>query len=59
MGGIIYGITFPEWGLATKTETERPPRRRTARMELVAVAVAVGFGLVTARAYEALRPQPQ
>lgn len=59
MGGIIYGITFPRWGLATQTETERPPRRRSAAMELVAVAVAVGFGLVTARAYEGLRPKPR
>jgi hypothetical protein len=55
MGGIIYGITFPRWGLATLTQTERPPHRRTARMEAVAVSVAVGFGLIAAYSYEALR----
>lgn len=58
MGGIIYGITFPRWGLATLTGTERPPHRRTARMEAVALSVAVGFGLIAACSYEALRSHP-
>ena len=51
LGGLIYGITFPTWGGAVQTDTERPPEARTKRMEAVAVSVAFGFGLATALIY--------
>lgn len=52
---LIYLITFPRWGGAVRTGTERPPRRRTRAMELVAVSVTLGFGVSTAVIYEQLR----
>lgn len=52
LGGLIYGITFPSWGTAVQTGTERPPEQRTSAMEVVAVSVAIVFGLATALAYE-------
>lgn len=55
LGGLIYGITFPSWGGAVHTDTERSPHRRTRRMEVVAASVTLGFGWVTAFAYEYLR----
>ena len=55
MGAVIYGITFPRWGGAVKTRTERPPRRRSWAMEVVAASVTLGFGLPTALTYERLR----
>lgn len=55
MAGIIYGITFPRWGGAVQTGTERPPRRRSWGMEAVAASVTLGFGLSTALTYERLR----
>lgn len=48
LGSVIYGITFPRWGMAVKTGTERPPVERTRRMGMVALSVAFGFGLATA-----------
>lgn len=57
MGALIYGITFPRWGVATLTGTERPPRRRTARMEFVAASVAIGFGVMAAQVYESIRDE--
>lgn len=58
MGGIIYAITFPPWGGAVQTGTERPPKRRSWGMEVVAVSVALGFGVATAAVYERIRPDP-
>jgi hypothetical protein len=58
LGGLIYGITFPSWGGAVQTDTERPPARRSRGMELVAVSVTLGFGWATAFAYEYLRSSP-
>lgn len=52
LGGIIHAITFPRWGLAVVTNVERPPERRTKRMDFVAVTETYGFGLATAAAYE-------
>lgn len=54
LGGIIYGITFPRWGSAVQSGTERPPSQRTAGMEVVAVSVALTFGIATALAYEGM-----
>jgi hypothetical protein len=56
LAGGIYVITFPRWGGAVWTKTERPPSVRTRRMELVAASVTLAFGLTTAYLYEALRP---
>lgn len=55
LGALIYGITFTEWGSAVLTDTERRPRHRTRRMELVAASVTLGFGWATAYSYEYLR----
>lgn len=55
MGGLIYGITFPRWGGAVQTGTERPPQVRTSRMTFVAASVTFGFGLATAYLYERIR----
>lgn len=54
LAGLIYGITFPRWGGAVQTGTERPPERRTDRMTLTAASVTLAFGLTTAYAYERL-----
>lgn len=56
MGAVIYAITFPAWGGAVRTRTERQPRRRSWGMEVVAASVTLGFGLATAAAYERIRP---
>lgn len=58
LAGVIYGITFPRWGTAVRTETERPPRRRTRRMSFLVASVTLGFGVATAYTYEALRASP-
>lgn len=55
LGGLIYGITFPSWGGAVQTGTERPPEQRTWRMDVVTVSVAFGFGFCTSLLYERLR----
>lgn len=56
LGALIWGITFPRWGGAVQTQTERPPEQRTWRMEVVLASVALGFGLSTSLLYERLRP---
>lgn len=58
LGGLIYGITFPRWGGAVQTRTERPPGRRTERMTFVAASVTLAFGLATALLYEGIREKP-
>lgn len=55
LGALIYGITFPRWGGAVQTDTERPPEARSDEMTVVAVSVALGFGITTAYFYEWLR----
>jgi hypothetical protein len=55
LGALIYGITFPRWGGAVQTQTERPPEHRTRAMEFVAASVTLGYGLATALAYEKIR----
>ena len=51
LGALIYGITFPHWGGAVLTGTERPPDRRSWRKELVLATAAMTFGLGTALLY--------
>lgn len=55
LGGIIYGITFPRFGGAVLMGAERPPHRRSKRMEIVLASVTLSFGVTTAFAFEALR----
>lgn len=58
LGGVIYGITFPDWGGAVQTQVERPQEVRTRRMSLVIASITLGFGLATAYANEALKLKP-
>jgi hypothetical protein len=51
LGALIYGITFPHWGSAVVTGTERPPHRRSWRQELILATAAMTFGLGTALLY--------
>jgi hypothetical protein len=51
LGGLIYAITFPHWGGAVLSGTERPPHRRSWRQELVLATAALSFGFVTALLY--------
>ena len=55
LGSIIYGITFPRWGLAVQTGAARKPGRRTPMMEPVALAVALTFGLATGFFHDLIR----
>ena len=54
LGGLIYGITFPRWGGAVLTRTERPPGLRSRRMTVVAWSVAMGYGIATGLIYESI-----
>lgn len=51
LSGLIYGFTFPNWGMATRTRTERAPKRRSWRRELFLLAPPLIFGLGTALLY--------
>ncbi|HEX7120243.1 MAG TPA: hypothetical protein VF212_15720 [Longimicrobiales bacterium] len=55
LGAVIYGITYPRWGMGVLIGAERPPGERSRRMTAVAWSVAVGFGIATAAIYERLR----
>lgn len=48
---VIYLITFPRWGGAVLTNTERPPERRSHRMGAVLLTAATTFGMCTALLY--------
>lgn len=54
LGGLIYLITFPEWGGAVLTNSERRPEIRSTAMTFVAASVTAVFGLTTALAYDRL-----
>lgn len=58
LGGVIYAVTFPRWGGAVQTRTERSWKRRSREMEVVAASITLGFGLATAAVYERIRPGP-
>jgi hypothetical protein len=51
LSGLIYAVTFPNWGIATKTRTERPHRRRSWRRELLLLSPPLIFGMGTALLY--------
>ncbi len=51
LGALIYAITFPHWGGAVLTGTERPPHLRSWRVELVLATAALTFGFGTALLY--------
>lgn len=55
LGGLIYLITFPSWGGAVQTGTERDTDQRSWALEVVAASVAMGFGLSTSLVYERMR----
>lgn len=55
LGSFIYLITFPKWGGAVQTDTERPPRNRSYGMEVVAASVTLGFAISTSMLYEQIR----
>jgi len=52
LGGVIYGISFPAWGVAVRAGVERKPRQRSWRMEAVLATAAFSFGLGTALIYD-------
>lgn len=51
LSGMIYALTFPNWGVATRTRTEHPPRRRSWRREVFLLAPPLIFGMGTALLY--------
>jgi hypothetical protein len=51
LAGLIYLITFPSWGGAVVTGTERPPEARSWRVEVVLWTAVLSFGLGTALLY--------
>jgi len=51
LGTLIYAITFPHWGGAVLSGTERPPHKRSWRQELVLATAALTFGVGTALLY--------
>lgn len=51
LSGTIYVITFPNWGAATLTRTERPHKRRGWRRELLLLTPPIIFGMGTALLY--------
>lgn len=51
LGLIIYGITFPNWGGAVKTRTERPTHQRSLGMQMITWSVALTYGVCTGLFY--------
>jgi hypothetical protein len=51
LAALIYSITFTPWGGAVQTGTVPPPRRRSARQELVLITAPLIFALGTALGY--------
>jgi hypothetical protein len=51
LSGSIYVLSFTNWGVATKTRTERPHHRRGPRRELLLLTPPLIFGLGTALLY--------
>jgi hypothetical protein len=47
----IYAVTFPNWGMATRTRTERAHRWRSWRRELLLLTPPIIFGMGTALLY--------
>ena len=57
LGGLIYLIAFPNWGVAVKTKTERPVEKRTKRMHIVTWSVALSYGVATGLFYHWSKPK--
>ncbi len=55
LGGLIYTTAFSPLGAATRTGTEREPRRRSARETALHGAAALSFALTAGYAYRWLR----
>lgn len=51
LASTIYLLTFPDWGVATRTRTERPHSRRDWRDELLLLTPPLIFGMGTALLY--------
>lgn len=51
LSGAIYVLSFTNWGVATKTRTERPHHRRGPRRELLLLTPPLIFGMGTALLY--------
>jgi hypothetical protein len=51
LSGLIYALTFPDWGAATVTRTERPFKRRNWRRELLLLSPPIIYGMGTALLY--------
>lgn len=51
LSSFIYGITFPRWGGAVLTRTERKPKHRSWRKGFVLLSAATTFGMCTGLLY--------
>lgn len=58
LGTLIYVITFPNWGGAVKTRTERPPEQRSPGFHLITWSVALTYGIATGLFYGRPRKSP-
>ena len=56
LGGLIYALAFPRWGAAVLTKAERPPEKRSAKMNIVAWSVALTYGVATGLMYGWQKP---
>jgi hypothetical protein len=51
LSALIYGMTFPAWGIAVLSGSEDHPRRRSWRKEIILVTAPIVFGMGTALIY--------
>jgi hypothetical protein len=51
LSALIYGMTFPAWGLAVLSGSEDHPRKRTWRKEVILATAPIVFGMGTALIY--------
>lgn len=54
LGGILYAINFPQFGLLPKLGVLPPPSEQPTRQAAIPIAPHVVFGLTTAAAFRAL-----
>ncbi len=54
LGGILYSLNFPKFGLLPKLGVMPPPSRQSRAQAAVPIAPHVVFGLTTAAAFKAL-----
>lgn len=55
LGGLVYAVNFPEWGLLPKVGVLPPPSQQDPREAAVPLIAHAVFGVATARAFDALR----